>query len=151
MAETKFPVPAFHFRVNFDGSELSFVEVSGLDRDVDYLEYRYGSYKTFTRMVWAGLTRPGRLVLKRGVISGDTKLFEHFNELREKQKYFSDSSKKKISEVTVTLLNESEKEVMRWSIKNAIPVKLVGAQLKSNSNEIAIEQMELMFEDMEIG
>ena len=41
-----FPLPKYYFKVNIEGpggsGEMSFQEVTGLDQEVDHLQYRHG-------------------------------------------------------------------------------------------------------------
>ena len=47
--EIRYPKPNFHFRVDwYDGSEMQCSEVSGLDVELDEIEYRYGSSAEFS-------------------------------------------------------------------------------------------------------
>ena len=53
-------------------------------------------------------------------------------------------------DLTVSLLNENHEPVIVWKVKNAWPVKLQSADLKSDANEVAIETLELAHEGLVI-
>ncbi|MCW2484070.1 phage tail protein, partial [Candidatus Symbiopectobacterium sp. NZEC135] len=53
--------------------------------------------------------------------------------------------------VTINLLDESGAPVMSWKLKNAWPTKVTGTDLKSDSNEVAVETIELAHEGLEIS
>ncbi len=43
---TTYPLPKFHFQVKWDpGTRIGFTEVTGLDKQVEAIEYREGSTK----------------------------------------------------------------------------------------------------------
>jgi len=47
MANANYPLPKFHFSVEWGGSKIAFTEVSGLNKEMDLLEYRYGNSPEF--------------------------------------------------------------------------------------------------------
>ena len=42
MADANYPLPGFHFSVDFGGTIINCNEVSGLDMEVEVIEYRAG-------------------------------------------------------------------------------------------------------------
>ena len=40
MADANYPLPGFHFSVDFGGTIINCNEVTGLDMDVEVIEYR---------------------------------------------------------------------------------------------------------------
>jgi hypothetical protein len=47
MPNTDFPLPKFHFSVEWGGSKIAFTEVSGLNKEMDVIEHRVGSSPEF--------------------------------------------------------------------------------------------------------
>ena len=43
MANSNYPLPKFHFSVNWGGTTMSFTEVSGMEQALDVIEYRMGN------------------------------------------------------------------------------------------------------------
>lgn len=52
--------------------------------------------------------------------------------------------------ITISLLDESNKPTMVWTLKNAWPTKVTGTDLKAEGNEVAIESIEIVHEGLEI-
>ena len=48
MADANYPLPGFHFSVDFGGTIINCNEVSGLDMEVEVIEYRAGDDQTFS-------------------------------------------------------------------------------------------------------
>lgn len=153
-----FPLPKFRFKVNIEGpsgiGEMSFQEVTGLEQEVEYFEYRTGDDLEFSFMQRAGLTKGGTLSLKRGILSNHKKeLSELLYEVLSGGNFFSDtdeSEKDGLLTVTVSLQDEKGNNVISWVANNAIPIKLSGASLQSETNEIAIEQIDIRYRSIRI-
>src|SRR5450432_1623983 len=71
-----YPLPKFHFMVEWGGTRLGFTEVSGLSFETEVIEYREGSSKIYNRTKQPGLTKDNDITLKRGVFLGDFELYE---------------------------------------------------------------------------
>jgi len=143
----QWPIPKFHFRVTIDGAQISFQEVSGLDQEVEPIEYRHGDSESFIKMKQAGLVKTTNLVCKKGVFSTDDRISEIFKKVYEKEYYTKEDGR---MEILVELLDELGETVMSWSFVNAIPVKLTGTDLKSDGNEVAIESIEFVHEGITV-
>lgn len=139
----QWPIAAFHFRVTIDGSQMSFQEVSGLDQDVDVIEYRHGDSEVFSTIKMAGLVKASNLTFKKGIFEDDDRLLELFNRVYDKD-YYSEANSR--MDLLVELLNESGDTMMTWNVVNAFPVKLSGPTLKSDSSDISIETIEFAHE-----
>ena len=44
-----YPIPRYHFQVDWGGSKLSFTEVTGLVMEREKIEYRHSDSKDFNR------------------------------------------------------------------------------------------------------
>lgn len=143
----KWPIAAFYFRVEIGDEEISFQEVSGLDQEAQVIEYRHGDSEVFTTTKRAGIIKTTNLVLKKGIFDEDSRLAEMFQKIYEKEYYGDEASRLTIS---IQLLDESGEIVMAWQIDRAVPVKLTGPSLKSDSNEVAIESIEFAYESIEV-
>ena len=62
-----YPLPVFHFTVDWGGTQIAFSEVTGLKAEVQVIEYRDGEMKEFSSRKLPGLKKYGNLTLKRGV------------------------------------------------------------------------------------
>lgn len=142
------PEAAFHFRATVDGQQISFQEVSGLDQEAETINYRHGDNEDFHKTVRLGLWKTTNLVFKKAVFADDDRLLEMFNRMYDKEYYTSEDSR---MEILVELLNETGETVMAWNVINAIPMKLTGPSLKSDSNEVAVESLEFQHEGITVS
>ena len=66
-----YPIPRFHFQVQWGGSKISFTEVTGLIMEREKIEYRHSDSKDFNKIAMPGLMKNNNLTLKRGKFEGD--------------------------------------------------------------------------------
>ncbi|MBC7873672.1 MAG: phage tail protein [Ferruginibacter sp.] len=144
--KTIYPLPKFHFEVNWGGTRMGFTEVSGLDFETEVIEYREGNSKTYNKIKMPGLIKHSNVTLKRGVILGDFEMFE----LWRKTMFFQEGKEKFRRTVVIRLLDEEHKPVISWALQKAWPCKVTYSDLKADANEIAIETMELVHEGLSI-
>ena len=133
-----YPVPVFHFSVEWGGSRVGFSEVTGLTQEYQVIEYRDGSFPEQSPMKRPGLRKYSNIVLKRGMKKGDNELFIWFSTVR-----LTEVEKRTLS---ISLLNELHEPVMTWTVNQAFPVKVEGPQLKASANDVAIESIEIAHE-----
>jgi phage tail-like protein len=129
--------------VSDDGGAVkgSFAEVSGLEVEIQPIEYRNGAEDITPRMI-AGMKKYPRLVLKRGII-GDAALVKWIEEAMD--------GKVRRTECSVILLDENRQEVMRWNFDRGWPTKYTGPSLAAGKNEIAMETLVLSVESLTIA
>jgi len=139
---SQYPLPVFHFAVQWGGTRVGFSEVTGLTQENQAIEYRDGSFPEYSSIKMPGLRKFSNITLKRGVIKADNEFFAWLSTIK--------LNKVERRDVTVSLLNENHEPVMVWKIHNAFPVKLEGPQLKASGNEVAIESIELAHEGLEL-
>ena len=146
MAESfPFPVPTFHFEATIAGKSISFQEVSGLEQSAELLEYRHGNSKNFITQKRVGMLKASTITFKKGIFKGDKDLLDTFNAIHDKDYY---SHGKPIA-LKVSLLDEKGETIMYWNVANAVPLKMTGPTLKSDTNEVAIETIEFAHEGIE--
>jgi phage tail-like protein len=143
MTTTKYPLPAFYFNVSWeDGITVPFSEVSGLNVEIEPIEYRDGESKEFSTIKMPGLKKYGPISLKRGAIIDGNTLFDWWNSAQ-----LNVPDRKS---VTISLLNEKHIPVITWKIKNAFPIKLDSGALNAKTNEVLIETLDLAHEGITI-
>lgn len=139
------PYGAFNFLVDYgagDGGEAAagFSEVTGLASEIEYADYRNGNDpENHVRRI-PGLHKAGDVTLKRGVI-GDLRLFEWLKQTRQGDVQSRD--------LTITLLDEKRSPVLTWSLRGALPKKWVGPLLVAKTGEVAIEELQLVVEQID--
>jgi phage tail-like protein len=138
MAE--YPIPKFHFQVEWGGTKLGFSEVSGLDIETEVIEYRDGVMPEYSKLKMPGMQKYGNITLKRGVFTKDNEFFDWWNTVKLNTIERRD--------IIISLLNEEHNPVLTWKIKNAWPVKVQSTDLKADGNEVAIETLELAHEGL---
>ncbi|MFV1980222.1 MAG: phage tail protein [Rhodothermia bacterium] len=140
MAE--YPLPKFHYQVQWGGIRIGFSEISGLDVENEVIEYRDGASLEYTKTKMPGLQKYSNITLKRGVFQADNEFFEWWNTVKMNTIERRD--------LIISLLNEEHDPVMVWKVKNAWPTKIQSTDLKSDGNEVAIESIELVHEGLSI-
>ncbi len=139
---TKYPLPVFHFRVDWGGSSFGFSEVSGLNMETQVIEYRDGSSPDYSVIKMPGMQKYPNITLKRGVTASDNEFYNWWNTHQ--------LNKIERRDITISLLNENHEPVMVWKIRNAFPVKIEGSTLRASGTEVAIELMEIAHEGLSV-
>lgn len=137
-----YPLPAFHFTVEWGGVRLGFTEVSGLTQENQAIEYRDGSFFEYSAIKMPGLRKFSNITLKRGVVEADNDFFNWLSTVK--------LNKVERRDLVISLLNEDHEPVMVWKIQNAFPVKVEGPALKATGNEVAVESIEIAHEGLEV-
>ena len=137
-----YPLPVYHFIVEWGGTRSAFTEVSGLNIIHDVVDYKEGNSPIDSSIKIPGRTRFDNIILKRGIIKGDTDFFDW---MKTKQ-----SSQIQRRDVLIKLLDEVHQPVMTWKVRNAFPVKYTGPALIAKSSEVAIETLELAHEGIDV-
>jgi phage tail-like protein len=141
-----YPLPKFHFQLDWGGTRIGFTEVSGLDFETEVIEYREGSSPTYNKSKQPGLTKYANVTLKRGTFLGDFEYFEQW----KKTMMFQEGKEKFRRDVTIRLLDEEHQPIISWALSRAWPSKVQSTNLKSDANEVAIETIELVHEGLSI-
>jgi phage tail-like protein len=136
------PFNSTRFLVEIDGLTASaFSSVSGIEAEIAVIDYRSGGEKSVGAKKLPGEARFSNIVLQRG-ITNDASLWNWMN----------DALKGNIvrKNMSIVLLNEAGEEVLRFNFKDAWPVKWAGPTLKSESNEVALETLEIAHEGLTV-
>jgi len=139
---SNYPLPKFHFQVEWGGARLGFTEVSGLGVETEMIEYREGNSKEYSKTKMPGMQKFSNITLKRGVFKSDNDFYLWWNTVALNTIERRD--------LTISLLNENHEPVVVWKVKRAWPVKVQSPDLKSDGNEVAIESIELAHEGLMI-
>ena len=130
------PYAAFNFLVEIEGLVIAgFSDVSGLQIETVLESYREGGLNEYEHKL-AGPTRyPSNLVLKHGLTASDTLWSWHQDVTRGVIKRKNGS---------IYLLDQQQQTVLAWNFKGAYPVKWSGPDFKADSNNVAVETVELV-------
>jgi phage tail-like protein len=138
------PLPKFYFSVLLgDDLRASFQEVTGLAAEVQPIEYRHGNSPVFYPIKMPGLGRVGNVTLRKGIFVNDNAFWRWFDQIK--------MNTIPRREVSVNLLDETGSPKRVWTLNNAWPTKIAGADLKSQGNEVAVESLEIACETMTIS
>ncbi len=137
-----YPIPKFHFRVEWGGNNVGFSEVSGLNIENKIIEYRDGVSPEFSKIKMPGMREYSNITLKRGVFKGDNEFYKWLNTISLNTVERRD--------ITISLLNETHDPVVVWKVHNAFPLKIQSTDLKADGSEVAIEQIDLAHEGLTI-
>lgn len=138
---TEYPLPRFHYQVDWGGAKLNFTEVTGMDQQVEVIEYRHSDSKDFSKIKMPGMRKYSNLTLKRGTFEGDFDVANWMSEISNER-----ASVRR--DVVIRLMNEKHEPVAIWKAVNCFPVKIQAPDLKSDANEVAIETMEVAHEGL---
>jgi len=142
------PYTGFNFLVNLgDGDTASvlagFQEISALSQQLDVIEYRAGNSKVNAPLKLNGLNRVSDVTLRRGVI-GSLDLYRWLNDIR-------DGGSNGLRTVSIELQNEDRSSVVQtWRLINARIVRHSSGPFHAKSSEVAIEELVLAFERLEM-
>lgn len=143
MVAQGYPLPAFYFRVVFDGddsTDVSFQDVSGITSEMDLEELVEGGENRFVLSLPKGVKHP-KLVLKRGIAESSSMLVGWCKDVLESDL----NAAIRTRAVDVYLLNEEGTPVRAWSLTGAFPVNWEVENFNSTKNDVAIEKIELSY------
>ena len=138
-ALTTDPTQQFRFTVEVDGIVTGgFSKVSGLETELEVVEYREGGY-TSTRKL-PGIEKTGTATFERGAFS-DIYLYQ----------WFAQASKPDFRrDITVTERDRLGNPRRRWILSDAWVSKLAAPELDANSSEVAVESVEVQYESLSV-
>jgi phage tail-like protein len=142
------PYAQFNFLVQISGEDATaatagFQEVSGLGLEISISEYRAGNFATNAPIKITGLAKTPDITLKRGLM-GSLDLYTWINEVRN-------GSQSQLKSVTIMLQSEDRTQtVQAWKLMYARPIKYTGPSLNGKGSDVAIEELVLSCERIEL-
>jgi phage tail-like protein len=142
------PYVQFNFLVdlgtgNTDGPEAGFQEISNIGMEVTVSEYRNGNSKENSVRKITGLNKATDVTMKRGVI-GSLNLYQWLNDIRN-------GNQNAERTVTIHLQNEDHTAVVQtWKLLRARIIKHTSGPLNAKGSDVAIEEIVLAYERLEI-
>lgn len=142
------PYTCFNFLVDLgdgvtDGPQAGFQEVSQIGMEVSVIEYRTGNAKENNVMKLTGLQKVPDITLKRGAISS-LSLYQWLNDIRN-------GNQQALRNVIIQLQNEDHTAtVLTWKLLRARIIKHTSGPFNAKGNEVAIEEMVLACERLEM-
>ena len=142
------PYVQFNFLVDLgdgvtEGPSAGFQEVSGIGMEVTVSEYRNGNSKENSVMKITGMNKATDVTMKRGVI-GSLNLYQWLNDIRN-------GNQNSLRTVTVQLQNEDHTAVVAtWRLLRARIIKNVNGPFNAKGTDVAIEELTLAYERLEM-
>jgi phage tail-like protein len=149
----KYPLPVFNFRVDILNSKnlllgdipvtkvgatsTRFSEVTGLDLSISPVVYRDGGSFITGPTLMAGMEQEVSLVLKRGIVQKDSLFYDWLSETRNMLTHGK-------RDLHIALCNEEGIASVQWIVRGAMPTKLTGPEFNAQSQEVAVETLELL-------
>lgn len=120
-----------------------FTECNGLSLKRGTLPHKEGGVNDRVHYL-PGRVEQSNITLKRGMISGEnaSKLWDWFNAGLY-------DCKVERHNISIILYSSDLTEVRRWNLTDAYPVKWSGPDFKSDSNQVAIETLEIVYHGIE--
>ena len=143
------PYVQFNFLVNLgdgntEGPQAGFQEISAIGMEVTVAEYRNGNERENSVRKITGLNKSQDVTLKRGVI-GSLNLYEWLNEIRN-------GNQNATRTVTIQLQNEDHTNVVQeWKLLRARIIKYNCGPLNAKGTDVAMEEMVLAYERLEMA
>jgi phage tail-like protein len=144
------PYSQFNFRVDIQGVDATtvraaFQEVSGLGMEITVAEYRGGNFRDNTTVKVTGSYKVPDVTLKRGVIGDPQTLYEWINLVRN-----GDQTARRT--VTVQLMSEDRSgPVQEWKLTGALPKKYTGPALNGKGTDVAMEELVLACDRIDVS
>ncbi|MDR2770981.1 MAG: phage tail protein [Clostridiales Family XIII bacterium] len=152
-----YPLTKMNFLVTVDdvSGVAAFNEVTGIDASVDVIEFRQGNANSLAPVKIQGLVKHGNITLKMGYTrSQDFKIWIQ-NCVSERR---GATPRKNVTielidisggspQSTVTATVDS---TLTWMLKDAWVTKYTGPDLNSSTSEVAIESVEIAYEELTI-
>ena len=147
-AKRERPFSQFNYLVDLgngtDGVEAGFQEVSGLGLEITVAEYRAGNEKANAPLKITGTHKIPDVTLKRGVVGAED-LYGWLKQIKTGQQ--SEAHR----QVDIHLLSEDRSTtVVTWTLTNARPIKYTGPALNGKGTDVAIEELVLACENVEM-
>lgn len=142
------PYAQFNFLVdlgtgNTDGPEAGFQECSEIGLSVDVIEYRNGNEKENAVRKLTGLARVNDVTLRRGII-GSLNLYQWLDQIRN-----GDAAAYRT--VLIHLMSEDHATtVQTWKLLRARIVKHSSGPLNAKGTDVAMEELTLAYERLEL-
>jgi phage tail-like protein len=134
------PTAGLNFILDVQGMLAGFAEVGGLTSDTDIVEYREGNEDiTIGRL--PRVQKHVNVVLKRG--------FTRSKDLWQWRKKVIEAQIQRLNG-TITLLDESRHPAIVWKFFEAWPCKWIGPPINDQDSLIAIEEMVVAVERLEL-
>lgn len=147
-----YPLPVYNYRVSIDSLMLGFSEVSGLHVEYEPVTYKHGLSFVMGNKIIPGMRQPIKVTMKRGMVKkqGSDATKDGFLSDWMKDTY-ADPFRNHKKDILIDLCDEKGSPVIRWTVQGALPIKIEAPTLSANSNDVAIETMEVIAHGLDVS
>src|SRR3954468_16254708 len=150
MATTKdnikahYPLPVYNYRVTLGSLALGVSEIAGLSIEYEPVTYKHGLSFVMGAKIIPGMRQPVKLTMKRGIVKrGET----FYRWLRDT---YADPFTNAKQDILIDLCDAAGIPIVRWKVQGAMPIKIDAPTFDANSNEVAIEMIEVIAQDLQV-
>jgi phage tail-like protein len=140
------PYVSCYFKVSFGDhiKNVLFTEVNGISKEFEIAEHKIVTAKgqEVVRKI-PGRSKWGQLTLKRG-ITGELDVYQW-----REQVELGNVAKARVNGTIHMLDMASDKVVAEWTVTAAWPSKISGPNFKADGNEVATEELTVVYEDID--
>ena len=139
--KTAYPLPVYNYKVEIGSDTVAFSEVSGLNVSYETTTYKESPLESGSpgpRVMNMPAQAPATTVtLKKGIVRGASveTLYGWISTIQINQVEKKD--------IFIRLCDENGDAAISWKVTNAFPTKLEAPTFDANSNDVAVESMEL--------
>jgi phage tail-like protein len=133
----------FNFEVELGDLRAGFQECSNIGMEVTVAEYRTGDMRENSVQKITGMNKSTDVTLKRGVM-GKLDLYQWLHEIRN-------GNQSAFKTVVIHLKSEDHsQDVLTWRLHRARIVKHVSGPLNAKGTDVAMEELTLAYERLEM-
>lgn len=155
--KTSYPLPVYNYRVTIlssgglggDQSVISCSEVQGLKMEVETVAYQDGLSFLSGEQVLPGRRQGVRLSIRKGVTRSGKFLSDWMGSVYPLLRS-TDPQQPLKRDILIDLCDEAGQALIRWMVGGAMPVSLLAPTFSADSNETAVEQLELVAHELSV-
>lgn len=133
------PLQRFRFKVEVNSVEFGCKTISGLEKEVEVVEYREGGYKMTHKL--PGIPKTGVLTIEKAAFQ-NMGLYAMIKDTIEQDDFrFS---------CTIIEQDRLGQAKRQWILEECFVSKITAPELDAESSEVSIEQIEVQYEDMHV-
>ena len=142
MADRPDPYASYNFSIELDGiTEAAFKDCAGLENSQEAGTYREGTDKNLGMRKLPGLVTHSDITLSRGVANSDALWKWRENAMLGTVERH---------DISISLLDDVGETKITWNLFRCWPTKWTGPSFDATADEIAIEQIEIAYERIEV-
>ena len=147
--KSTYPLPSYNYRVTIlheaEAVVISCTEVSGLRLEYEPVTYKHGLSFLMGMHILPGMPQPIRLTMKKGLVQGHEVLHRWIDSASTGP--WSPGTQR---DILIDLCDEAGQAVVRWTVQGALPVTWEAPTFDANSNDVAIETLELVAHGLQV-